>query len=121
MASTRIDIVKDFFDALNEGDFERALVHFSEDPTFRVISRSAQAVPEIQGLANYKANRASRPVGEMHYEPVALYEQKSCVVVKVGGKYTGPAKGDREFIPINLSDVFRFDEDDRVIESWVFE
>ena len=57
----------------------------------------------------------------MQYEPVAIYEQKSCVVVKAGGKYTGPAKGHREFIPINLTDVFRFNEDDRIIESWVFE
>jgi hypothetical protein len=121
MASTRIDIVKDFFEALNKGDFDRAVVHFSEDATFRVISRSAQAVPETQGLAAYKAQRASRPKGEMHYEPVAIDEQKSCVVLKVGGKYTGPAKGDRDFIPINLSDVFRFSDDDRIIESWVFE
>lgn len=118
--SPRAGIVKDYFDALNKEDHQRSFVNFSADAKFHVVSKSATA-PEIQGVANYKQYRSSRPRGEMHYEPGSMYEQRTCVVVKTGGKYTGPAKGDKEFLPINLSHVFRFNDDNKIFELWVFE
>ena len=121
MSSVRVQTVQEFFEAMNKGDLERALANFAPSAKFHTISRSAQAIPLVDGVANYRVRRASRPVGEMHYEPGPYFEQKTCVIVKVGGRYTGPAKGDKEFLPINLSNVFRFNEDNKIFESWVFE
>lgn len=121
MSSARVRIVEDFFEAMNKGDLDRALASFVPEAKFHTVSRSTQAIPRIEGVANYRVRRASRPFGEMHYEPGPFFEQKTCVIVKVGGKYTGPSKGDKESLPINLSDVFRFNEQNKIIESWVFE
>ena len=117
-SSTRVRIVQDYFDALNKEDREGALVGFSEDATFHVVSPHLRN--EIHGLANWREHSATRPMGEMHYEPTDIREILGCVIVKVGGKYTGEFKGDKEFLPLNLYEVFRF-EDDKVAEFWVFE
>lgn len=121
MSSPRVQIVQAYFEALNKGDLERALAEFAPTAKFHTISRSNQAIPLVDGVAAYRQRRATRPVGEMQYEPGPFFEQKTCVMVKVGGKYTGPSKGDKEFLPINLSDVFRFNEENKIVESWVFE
>lgn len=116
--STRTERVQEIFEALARQDTDAAMRHYAPDARFHIVSPHAPA--DVDGVAAYRNHAAAADTEGLTMEPVSIREQVSCVVVHVGGKYTGRHKGDAEFLTVNLCQVFRFDGD-VIVESWVFE
>src|SRR5687768_11496738 len=95
--SERVRRVEEIFETMGRGEQAASLKLYAADAKFHVVSPNAPM--EATGVEEWeRLSSANSEKDSLQLEPEVIREQAGCVIVLVGGKYTGKWKGDAEFL-----------------------
>jgi ketosteroid isomerase-like protein len=99
-------ILREGFDAFNEGDWEAVLEHASEDVEVRRIETSPDSMDVVRGREQVRAFLRPDAFADQHIEVLAMEHGADAVYVRM--RFTARGAGSGLPVDIDAHNVYRF-------------
>jgi len=112
MGTADPQVVRDYYDYVDDGDYEALFELFAED-----VSYERPGQPSLSGIESFREfYLEDRPLDDGRHEILDLAVDGDTVVVR--GRFEGEQDG--EPVSFGFADFHRFDGDGEITERWTY-